>query len=129
VTTDTPTGQGPEIGRFEPIFPVRDLRRSLEHYKLLGFDVDDYEEGDEYSFARRDGNQLHLTLTPDMDPLVNAACVYFRVDDAAALAAEWRASGAGGTGLAHDTDYGMCESAHVDPDNNMIKFGSRITQR
>lgn len=129
MTTETPSGQNPEIGRFEPIFPVRDLRRSLEHYKLLGFDVDDYAEGEEYAFVRQDGNQLHLSLTPDLDPLVGAACVYFRVQDADALAERWRAGGAEGTGLPHDTDYGMRESAHVDPDNNMIKFGSRITRR
>jgi predicted enzyme related to lactoylglutathione lyase len=115
--------------RFAPIFPVADLRRAIAHYAQLGFQVEPYEDGAEYAFAGRDGVQLHLSLTADHDPARGAACVYLYVEDAAALADEWRSPQIGGrTGPAHDTDYGIREAVHVDPDNNMIKFGSPLPE-
>jgi hypothetical protein len=40
-----------------------------------------------------------------------------------ALAQEWRSSGAR-VNLPEDTDRGQREGAHVDPDGNVIRFGS-----
>ncbi|WP_028922447.1 bleomycin resistance protein [Pseudonocardia acaciae] len=117
MTTDTP--------RFAPIFPVADLARALEHYRALGFDVEPYEDGEEYGFAERDGAQIHFSVQRDLDPKVGAAAAYLYVADADALAEQWSRPGIGGKTLpAQDTDYGMREGAHIDPDNNLIRFGS-----
>ncbi len=112
--------------RFAPIFPVADMRRAVEHYTKLGFALDPYEDGTEYAFAERDGVQLHLSYTPGHDPTTGAACVYLYVADAAALADEWREIDSGRTSPTRDMEYRIREAVHVDPDNNMIKFGSRL---
>jgi hypothetical protein len=52
------------------------------------------------------------------------------VGDADALAEEWSRPGIGGT--THpvvDTPYGLREGVHVDPDNNIIRFGSPMPPR
>ncbi|WP_229402840.1 bleomycin resistance protein [Micromonospora okii] len=127
MTTESTSLDRPALIGFAPIFPVADLQRAVEHYAQLGFEVTPYADGAEYAFAVRDGVQLHLSHTPDHDPARGAACVYLYVHDAAALADEWRQAGVGGrTGPSRDTEYGLREAVHVDPDNNMIKFGSRM---
>lgn len=111
-----------------PILPVRDLAAALDHYRRLGFQVEAYDDGDEYGYARLDDVQLHLTQWDEHDPLRTGASVYLYVDDADALYAEWKAAGVGGRlHDPHDTDYGLREGAHVDPEGNLIRFGSRLT--
>ena len=56
-----------ELRSFSPIFPVRDLRRALDHYAALGFEVRPYAEGDFYGFADRDGAGLHLSSEHEHD--------------------------------------------------------------
>ncbi|HEY2203574.1 MAG TPA: MarR family transcriptional regulator [Pseudonocardia sp.] len=127
---ETPPGPAQRLTRFAPIFGVRDLARALEHYARLGFRVDAYADGDEYGFAHRDGVELHLALQPDMDPLVGAGAAYLFVRDADDLAREWSRPGIGGR--LHppvDTDYRVREGAHIDPDGNLIRFGSRLLGR
>jgi glyoxalase/bleomycin resistance protein/dioxygenase superfamily protein len=53
------------------------------------------------------------------------ATAYLYVTDADALAAEWRAAGAEVHGP-EDTPWGQHEGALVDPDGNIIRFGSPI---
>ena len=52
---------------FSPIFPVRDMRHALAHYRSLGFDVTPYADGGFYGFADRDGVSLHLSLDTGHD--------------------------------------------------------------
>jgi uncharacterized glyoxalase superfamily protein PhnB len=47
------------------------------------------------------------------------------VDDADALAEEWRAAGVQFVEPA-DFDYGKREGSHADPDGNVIRFGSPL---
>jgi predicted enzyme related to lactoylglutathione lyase len=108
--------------RFAPIFPVRDLDVALDHYERLGFAVRKYPGGG-YGFATRNGVELHLGVVPEADH--HAGSAYLFVDDADTLAAQWRAAGA----QVHDpqdTDWGRHEGAVVDPDGNVIRFGSPI---
>jgi catechol 2,3-dioxygenase-like lactoylglutathione lyase family enzyme len=115
------------LTRFSPIFPVRDLRRALAHYTALGFDTNPYADGDEYGFADRDGTGLHLAVQPDLDPAVSSSATYLYVEDADALYEEWTQPGIGGTTHPVDlTDYHLREGAHLDPDNNLIRFGSPV---
>ena len=108
--------------RVSPIFPVTDLRRALEHYAALGCEVSTHDEG--YGFAALAGVELHLVVTEGHDPLRTAAAAYLHVPDADALAARW--AEVERTSAPIDTDYGLREGAHVDPDGNLLRFGSPL---
>jgi Phosphotransferase enzyme family len=112
---------------FSPILPVRDLHRALAHYAGLGFDPQPYADGDEYGFALRDGLSLHLSLDHGHQAAdhEHAGRAYLFVDDADALYDEWARPGVGGlTRRVSDTPYQLREGSHVDPDGNLIRFGS-----
>ena len=108
--------------RVSPIFPVTDLRRALDHYAALGCEVSAHDEG--YGFAALAGIELHLVVTEGHDPLRTAAAAYLHVPDADALAARW--ADVQSTTPPIDTDYGLREGAHVDPDGNLLRFGSPL---
>jgi Ser/Thr protein kinase RdoA (MazF antagonist) len=116
---------------FSPIFPVRDLRRALAHYRTLGFTAAPYADGDEYGFADRDGVSLHLAADAGHEHENedhhehHGAAAYLYVADADALYAEWTRPGVGGlTRQVCDTPYRLREGSHIDPDGNVIRFGS-----
>ena len=113
--------------QFSPIFPVRDMASALAHYAALGFETIPYEDGTDYGFANREQIGLHLTLDPDHDPTYGSGSTYLYVTDADALFDEWSRPGIGGltrpVGL---MPYGLREGSHVDPDGNLIRFGSPV---
>jgi hypothetical protein len=111
--------------RASPIFPVADLHRALQHYAALGCTVSTHDDG--YGFAARAGVELHLVVVMDDDPRRGPAAAYLHVPDADALAAEW--SNVPGTERPVDTDYGLREGRHVDPDGNLLRFGSPLASR
>jgi catechol 2,3-dioxygenase-like lactoylglutathione lyase family enzyme len=118
-------GPRTRLAEFSPIFGVKDLHRALAHYESLGFATRAHAEGDEYGFADRDGIGLHLAANPDHDPAAGAGAAYLFVEDADALYAEWSRPGIGGiTRRVKDTGYKLREGSHVDPDGNLIRFGS-----
>jgi DNA-binding MarR family transcriptional regulator len=127
-TTDLSTGAGRrrparELRRFSPIFGVRDLGAALAHYAALGFRTHPDDDGDQYGFAWRDGIDLHLTVPETACP----GSAYLYVRDADALYTEWSRPGiAGHTHPAGPTPYRMREGSHVDPDGNLIRFGSPL---
>lgn len=131
-TTLRPIGPLPEaaarttaVTGVAPILAVQDLDVAMRHYRRLGFVVHGYEGEAAYAFAERDEHSLHLAEVPDLDPAENTSAVYLYVSDADALYARWRSSGAAGRLIAPvDTDYGLREGAHVDPDGNLLRFGS-----
>ena len=113
------------VHRIAPIFPVRDLDIALEHYRRLGFAVRRYPPGG-YGFASRDGVEIHLGVVPDTDRRTGSA--YLFVGDAEHLAAQWRAAGVE-VHQPQDTQWGQHEGAVIDPDGNVIRFGSPIPDR
>jgi DNA-binding MarR family transcriptional regulator len=116
-----------QFRQFSPIFPVRDLAAALAHYAALGFDTFPYEDGDGYGFADREGTGLHLTADPGHDTAHSHASAYLYVRDADALYTEWSRPGIGGQTLpVCSTPYQLREGAHVDPDGNLIRFGSPL---
>jgi len=121
------------FGSFSPVFPVRDLRRALAHYASLGFEVGVYADGDGYGFAGRDEVSLHLSLDEEHGPRADhqhVGTAYLYVEDADALYDEWARPGVGGlTRRVGDTPYKLREGAHVDPDGNLIRFGSPVPGR
>ena len=128
-TTGISTGAGRrpparELRRFSPIFGVRDLAAALAHYATLGFRTFADHGGDQYGFARRDGIGLHLAAVTEHDAACPASA-YLYVRDADALYQEWSRPGiAGHTHPPGPTPYQMREGSHVDPDGNLIRFGS-----
>jgi catechol 2,3-dioxygenase-like lactoylglutathione lyase family enzyme len=112
-----------------PVLVARDLDEALERYRRLGFEVSAYTDpgggSGYYGYARRDAIQLHLAHVHDLDPRTNLVAAYLYVDDADAVYDAWTAAGV--QGRFHppsDTDYGLREAAYVDPDGNLLRFGS-----
>jgi catechol 2,3-dioxygenase-like lactoylglutathione lyase family enzyme len=111
-----------------PVLPTRDVQRSLEHYRRLGFEVRAYRPEDGapgYGYLHWDEVDLHLSRWDEHDPLTTASQVYLYVDDADALHTQWQAAGVEGRFIApSDAEYGLREGAHVDPEGNLIRYGS-----
>jgi predicted enzyme related to lactoylglutathione lyase len=112
------------IKRAAPIFPVRDLSASFAHYQRLGVHTREYEGGG-YGYVTRDGIEIHLGVAPDIGPAGAKHSAYLWVDDADALAQEWGATGAE-IHMPEATEWGQHEGALVDPDGNVLRFGSPI---
>jgi len=106
--------------RISPIFPVRDLDVALKHYRRLGFAVRTYPP-DGYGYASRDGIEIHLGVISGKDRHTGSA--YLFVEDADQLAVQWRAEGVE-VHQPQDTEWGQHEGAVIDPDGNVIRFGS-----
>jgi len=112
------------LKRIAPIFPVHDLDVAIAHYRRLGFATRAYEGGG-YAYATRDGIEIHLGMAADEDGRNSSA--YLWVEDADKLAAAWRSEGVE-VHLPEDTEWGQHEGAVVDPDGNVIRFGSPIRE-
>ena len=111
--------------RVSPIFAVTDLPRALAHYTALGCAVSVHDEG--YGFAARGGVELHLVVVDEHDPRGGPSAIYLHVPDADALAAEW--ASVAQTSAPEDMPWGLREARHVDPDGNLVRFGSRLPSR
>ena len=113
------------LRRVAPVFVTTDLARALTHYRRLGFAVEAYDNADYYGYACRDGIEIHLAKVDRIDHRATTSCAYLWADDAAALHDEWAAAGVDGQlSPPTSTAYGLDEGAHVDPDGNLIRFGS-----
>jgi hypothetical protein len=115
------------LSRIAPIFGVRDLSVSFGHYQRLGFAIAEYAGGG-YGYAKRDGIEIHLGLVAQDDPRSIRSTAYVWVDDANELAQAWRSAGAD-VRLPVETEWGQCEGVVIDPDGNIIRFGSPIQAR
>ena len=113
------------LKRIAPIFPVSDLRASLEHYAKLGFATRAYETG-EYGFATLDNVEIHLGVMPT-GRSATPASAYLFVEDADQLAQRWTSAGAN-VRPPEDTEWGQHEGVLIDPDGNIIRFGSAMAR-
>jgi catechol 2,3-dioxygenase-like lactoylglutathione lyase family enzyme len=121
-----PLRRGNRLLRAIPILATADLDRALELYAALGFETEAWGGGG-YGFASRDGVELHLSEVEGHLPATNVVSCYLFVDDADALHAEWvEARNGGRLEAPSDTDYGLREGRHVDPDGNVIRYGSPL---
>ncbi len=109
---------------FEPCFSVVDVQRAVSHYEQLGFSSSYHDES--YAFAHRDNLTIHLAHGEQ--PTAGPGALYIHVDDADRLAEEWRGAGVEVVGPV-DQDYGKREGSHVDPDGNLLRFGSPLHRR
>jgi catechol 2,3-dioxygenase-like lactoylglutathione lyase family enzyme len=111
--------------RVAPIFPVSDLDAALAYYRGLGFGARQWRGGG-YGFVTFDGAEIHLGAEPDLGTRSGRwATAYLFVEDADALARTWLAAGAD-VQLPQDTEWGQHEGVLVDPDGNVIRFGSPV---
>jgi hypothetical protein len=118
--------RGNRLRRAIPILSTADVTRALEHYAALGFETEAWGGGG-YGFASRDGVELHLSEVDGHEPATNILSCYLFVGDADALHAEWVEAGAGGQlEPPSDTNYGLREGRHIDPDGNVIRYGSPL---
>lgn len=112
-----------KLHRIVPIFPVRDLSVSLDHYRRLGFATREYDKGG-YGYVTLDGIEIHLGVA-SYDRGSKPASAYLFVEDADELAPVWISRGAE-VRLPGDTAWGQHEGTHIDPDGNIIRFGSPL---
>jgi uncharacterized protein len=119
--------EGKAVRRAVPILATGDATRALAHYAALGFETEQWEGGG-YGFVMRNGVELlHIGEREGFDPAANTVSCYLHVQDADALYAEWAAADVPGELVApFDTDYGLREGSHTDPDGNVVRFGSSI---
>jgi uncharacterized protein len=112
-----------------PGLPTTDMARTVDAYQRLGFTFG--APGSEsvtdavFAIAARDGIALHFALKQDHDPARTATWIYLGVDDADEIYAEFTAAKVDIRQPPHDTDYKMRELAYIDPDGNLLLFGSR----
>jgi hypothetical protein len=108
---------------FEAIFKVDNLTRSVAWFERAGFEVSLHDET--YAFAHRDRDlTIHLVQAVGDEPPGHGA-LYIYCQDADRLADDWRQAGLEVDGPL-DEDYGKREGSVIDPDGNVIRFGSAI---
>lgn len=113
-----------EIRSIAPVFSTSNLARWLDHYHALGFTVSSYN--DEYGFASLGDVEIHVSVNPDHDPATTAGCAYLHVEDSDAVHARWSRVEGGRGPAPVDTEYGLREGGHIDPDGNLLRYGCPI---
>lgn len=117
------------ILRAIPILAVKDLTRSIEFYRRLGFSGKRYRDGDGYAFLSRGRFELHLSQS---DMLVdrrnpgNGVYFYLARGSAASLEAEFRAAGSPILSPLAPREWKMNEFVLADPDGNLLRFGEEL---
>jgi catechol 2,3-dioxygenase-like lactoylglutathione lyase family enzyme len=110
-----------------PVLPTRDVPAALARYERLGFDVSVYDGGDFYGYASHGPCRCTCRESKTWTPKTTLVSVYVYVSDTDALHTEWSSSGV--EGRFHqpaDTEYGLREGAYVDPDGNLLRYGSPL---
>jgi hypothetical protein len=110
--------------RIAPIFSVRDLSVSREHYERLGFKTRQYDQG--YGFATFGRVEIHLAVVSNAESM-SPCSAYLYVEDADELALTWMSAGAD-VSAPEDTAWGQHEGVVIDPDGNRIRFGSLMRE-
>ena len=118
------------ILRAVPILAVKNMTRSIELYRRLGFIAQRYRDGDSYAFLNRDGFDLHLcqsdVLAEDQHP-GNGVYFYLACGSAASLEGEFRAAGASIVSPLAQREWKMNEFVLADPDGNLLRFGEELS--
>jgi uncharacterized protein len=126
-TLDVPLGRLLSVA---PGLPSSDITRTVEHYERIGFALTLPARNSvataEFIIMERDRIELRFALKKKHDPRRTAMWIYVGVEDADTIAREFELAGMAQGRTARDTDYRMREFAHIDPDGNLLLFGSRL---
>jgi uncharacterized glyoxalase superfamily protein PhnB len=107
------------------VLQVPDVRAALEWFRdALGFEVEPYEDGEHYGYARRGGVSFHLARGPDPD--LWSAYVY--VDDVETLHAELAERGAEIVQPPTAKGYGLRDLLVRGPGGHALAFGQPLDQ-
>jgi predicted enzyme related to lactoylglutathione lyase len=113
-----------------PWFTVRDVVATAEHYRdALGFSIAEYRgEPPTFAMVSRDGVDLYLDqgARPGSHPGRRGYDAYLHVDDAAAMADEFRARGAHIVEGPIDREDGRREFVVADPNGLRLAFGQDL---
>jgi catechol 2,3-dioxygenase-like lactoylglutathione lyase family enzyme len=103
------------------VLKVPDVLAALAWFRdALGFEVEPYEDGSDYGYARKGGVSFHVARAPS--PGLWSAYVY--VDDVDALYAELVERGAEIVQTPTDKEYGMRDLLVRGPGGHVLAFGS-----
>jgi len=109
-----------------PELPVKDLARSLEHYRdALGFSVD-WEYDGRFASVSRDGIRIHLGQV-DWEFTSSSCSVY--TDDVDAVHAELSERGARILSAPEDKPWGTREFAFEDLDEHLFRVHTLLPGR
>jgi uncharacterized glyoxalase superfamily protein PhnB len=119
------TQERPMLVGAATVFIVRDIRKSIEHYRdALGFGVNfQYGQPTFYACLRRDEVALHLLASGKTKQLPGNGGVCVFVRDVDGVFAELTERGAKVVKPPQDYDYGMRDFDVVDLDGNHLTFG------
>lgn len=106
-----------------PIVPARQMAESIRFYEQLGFVCEPYDDGSEYAFLMRDGQELHLARVESAAFTFNPTGVYFVVEDVDDFYEELVGAGVACLHLPENKPWRMREFAVSDPDGTLLRFG------
>jgi catechol 2,3-dioxygenase-like lactoylglutathione lyase family enzyme len=112
-----------------PILPVRDLARSMNFYRRLGFTAQAWGDGDQYGFLHRDRQSVHLSRSEKLVGTESPSAAYFYLikDTAESLQAEFIAAGIEIIEPLAPRPWKMKDFTVSDPDGNMLHFGEELS--
>ena len=107
------------------VFVVRDITKSIEHYRdALGFTVTfQYGNPIHYACLCRDEVALHLLAAHETRRLAGNGGICVFVKDVDRVHADLVSRGANVIKAPQNYDYGMRDFDVVDPDGNQLTFG------
>lgn len=116
------------LSAIHPKLPMRDAMVTRAFYvDLLDFQL--HAAFDAYLILQKDAIEIHFFLHPTLDPLTNDGQVYIRTSNIQALYRHWLNHGVPihpNSPLA-EKPWGQWEFALLDPDHNLLTFGSPVS--
>lgn len=123
VPTESPAGESLTMRRITPMLPVKNMARSVEFYRQLGFEIE--QRNDHWRWARLTLDGCSLMVDESINTNAKAArlgVLYFYPGDIAVFHRRARQSGLDLPPL-ESTFYGMTEFRIEDLDGNRLWFG------
>ena len=107
------------------VFPVSNMEASLPFYRdKLGFEVTfEWNDPVDYAVLRRDGVNIHLTLSDDTVVPNSHRALYIFPYDVDAVYNEFKDRNTEGLSDIGDREYGMRDFDVTDPDGHVLCFG------